>query len=235
MVATPPGDYGSAHILITAHGSMPGGDVWSCGLRTIAASLTSEAVIVYARHCLKMWVAFFSPDVVGIGGINPVDVTLAGVTVRQLSVSGVTVVQAEAAPSAAVHGAGAAPQSAPNQTALALTLRTSVAGRHGKGRIYIPALQMPMLHTGRATLSMCAAVGVEAGKLLERLGGALLDLNDGGSPPAIWRTAVQSRTSGQPGAPITGVEVGDVLDTIRRRRGSLREVYSHVDVAEPSV
>ena len=237
------GPFGSPHLLLTAHGSMPGGESWSCGLRTVAATPDASVMQLYADYVAKCWQRFWGAALQGPASINPGTVTFAGVTVRALSAAGVTVHQAEGLPTAPTGGANST-QSAPNQCTLAITLHTGLAGRHGKGRIYIPCLSPGVLQLGQMNSGTVQALASQAGELLNDLNtghsatvtDGTVHVEDNGLgpfPATLWQIAVQSRTSGLPGAPVQLVSVGTVIDTMRSRRKGLKETYEPAPITPP--
>lgn len=227
MVATPPGDYGEAHALFTAHGGLPGGEKWSCGLRTdsvIPGGTDMQALANYAAECwtVAMGSAF------GLAAFNPPTVTMLGVTLRNIDIHGVTTSMFEGLPGANPVGVGT--QTAPDQIACVVTLKTTMAGRHGKGRIFFPMLAQNPDVSGNLTVSNQEQVAAAMANLIGNLNGVGLH-KPGGEPAGLgFFIAVQSRTSHLPGAVVNQVSVGSVLDTQRRRRKKKIELYSSAAV-----
>lgn len=103
----------------------------------------------------------------------------------------------------------------PPQVALAVTLRTAQRrGRASSGRFYIPKLGGAIGTDGRLAAAQALQVATVATTFLNDLNTAL----DG-----IGRVAVASDIGTGAINPVTHVEVGRVLDTIRSRRRSLDE------------
>jgi hypothetical protein len=216
---------------------MPGGDQWSCGLRTLAhePGLTNVQGNALALAAANRWKAFANSvggsKVFAPNGTNTF-ATIEGVTVRELNNNGVTVAQYEAAPSTAGTNNGAMTSVLPNQCSLVVTLLTARAGRTGKGRIYLPAAGFVLNTAGRiATADIAVLVPV----IKTMLDGLNTDLN--AQMPGV-KLAVQSAVAAAIQWPWTGTEgayvgaainsfrVGDVVDTQRRRRASLIEAYT---------
>jgi hypothetical protein len=100
----------------------------------------------------------------------------------------------------------------PNQCALAVSLRSAINTRSGRGRMYLPA-------TG-------ATVDATTGKMTNSL-----------ATIASTTAALMASTQGQIASetqaisrPVVRVSVGDVVDTIRARRNRLVEAYTNANV-----
>lgn len=132
---------------------------------------------------------------------------------------GVMTMAAEFVPPAPIVGAGG--PNKPYQTALCASLRTGKPGRSYRGRLYFPALAIAVSSTDArispvlsTTLSdqiagWLTAVGIE-GSFLGRTR----------AEPCIVSQVKQERTT------VQTVAIGNVLDTQRRRRDSLVELYT---------
>lgn len=117
----------------------------------------------------------------------------------------------------------------PAQCAVVLSLRSDRPGATGRGRLYWPALGTSLVTT---TLRLAAAdvtavsqaAVVYMTNIQDALRGALMP-----SPAALGtiRLCVVSRRSGTR-TDINRIQVGDVIDTQRRRRDALPEVYHSV-------
>ena len=124
----------------------------------------------------------------------------------------------------------AAPQGTTAQTypqnTVVVSLTTDVSrGKASRGRIYPPTGQIVMATGGRLDQASCQLMANSAATLLTDLANQPgIDLNNP-------RVCVASDL-GEPGPVnvVTGVEVGNVIDTQRRRRNALREIYSAATV-----
>lgn len=222
-MATP---FSSAHILYTFSGGMPGGDIWNFGLRTAAVSTVSEEdLFAMAGQAGQDFISATTAAPNGLFRLNPTTLTFTSVVARHVTALGVTDVQGAAANfSQAGYAAG---QLQPNQTALVATLLTPKAGRSGKGRIYLPMLALGGLLDDRMT-------GATQSDLAQQMSGFLSAMNQISTPTAgPFRIAVQSRKGAGIPAPVTGVSIGDVLDTQRRRRNKVKENYQIRSVSGP--
>ncbi len=112
------------------------------------------------------------------------------------------------------------------QTALVLSLRSNVPGSRGRGRLYWPALNGPLdgdtfriSETNRNAIALAAATYLK--DIQDILTGNLF-------PPgslSFHRLCIVSPTTGTR-TDVSRIEVGDVLDTQRRRRDKLVETFS---------
>lgn len=216
------------HVLFSFHGALPGGEIWSCGLRTTRADADIDLTVF---QNLTLGAAnLFGAMISGLGLNWAAPVTFAGVTARSLNERGVTVRLAESAPAAAAVGTGTL--ALPNQCAMAITLLTARAGRTGKGRIYLPTLSSNAVGAdGRigAGLPLTFANAVET--LINGLNTGLEVLVE--TPLIGVQSGSESANTegGYDGAAVTAVSVGNVFDTQRRRRSSIIETYTTVPVA----
>lgn len=230
------------HILMTAHGTMPGGEIWSCGLRSYwtPTNLSPESGQTLANNVAERWGVFRDTAssgslLFGQGVTNSAHVV--GCTVRELNNFGVTISQYEGSPTTP-ELTGASPAFAPNQSALCVTLITARAGRTGKGRFYLPCLKLGS-DTLNSQVSTTALTAITA-SVKTLLDGINVDLAAAFGGPL--RIAVQSPKAsevllGDPvnpdyhGADVIAFKIGSVIDTQRRRRASLNETYSTAALA----
>lgn len=120
---------------------------------------------------------------------------------------------ADAGVAAITGGAGTGGTAHPNQVALAVSLRTAINNRTGRGRFYIPCNGAAMTAgTGKINKTTLTLATVTAGLMAYCLG------------------QVASETQ-QISRPVVQVKVGDVPDTIRARRAGLVETYSSANVS----
>ena len=233
MVYTP-GPFDREHGYIQWGGSLPGGETWSCGVRVAATEgidvpnwLLLNAGWDYEalnQHYADVISAFHaSPEAqisaravlefVKFNGIGKDGRYLEQLTheVTFLGVDG------------GVGGAGPHPA---NQICMVVSLLTGFSrGPAHRGRFYLP---MPAMAPG-----VTGMVGEgERNVLSSRARDLIVDLSDvpGSDTASSPGVVVMSRKLGAPTTRrVTGVAVGRVLDTQRRRRRSLPEAYnSHI-------
>lgn len=109
----------------------------------------------------------------------------------------------------------------PFQVALCISLVTARSGPEGKGRFYLPGPNVQLETDGRISAAAATSHATSAAAFL-----GAVDLAIAGSGGASGNPVVASSKGFL--SPVTGVRVGRVLDTQRRRRGDLAEGYSAV-------
>lgn len=107
--------------------------------------------------------------------------------------------------------------SLPPQCSIAVTLRTALATRAGRGRIYLPPFSLDEVSSGRLGGTTQGLVRTAVKGMYDTL------ISDGHTPVLYGRTAHTV-------TPITTLAVGDVYDTQRRRRDSYVESYVSVAI-----
>lgn len=98
----------------------------------------------------------------------------------------------------------------PFQCAPVVTLRTSVLSRAGRGRFYAPSLAVDQVAAGRMTTAARDTLADAAEAMVQGLTSA-------GGTLVIYHRSTGTTT------PVTSLDVGDVIDTQRRRRNKLVE------------
>lgn len=230
-------NFSSEHLLYTFHGSLPGGESWSFGLRTQAATPTVDQMQPLADWAAESLERVLTTPLLGQTFNSGTIYT--GVTLRKLNVAGLTEMLAEAAP---VDGpkAGTGNQPLPNQCAMAVTLLTALAGRHGKGRVYWPATALNVNPAdGRIGVNATQPIADAFALMIQNISGQPEGRSETGmtrtKPTALYRIAVQSRTPGFGPSVVTRVACGNVMDTIRGRRKGLKESYAYTAVETPEI
>lgn len=118
----------------------------------------------------------------------------------------------------------------PPQVSLCATLTSAkVRGWGSKGRMYLPGVNAPLLSDGH--INSTTVLGI-VGKLKTFLDGVNASV-DVTLPVALNAAATFSGTAihGNGIFPVTGVKIGNVYDTQRRRRNQLVESYQAVALA----
>jgi hypothetical protein len=215
---------------------MPGGDNWTCTLRSyhVGSFLSVASGNDLALAAANRWVTFRNTQLQLFGGTPGMHAHVDGVTLREITDGGVTAAQYEKAPTTS-HVATAQAQSMPNQCALAISLLTDRAGRTGKGRVYLPCLAVTPtnLENGQLTTSggNLTTIAVDFKTMIDGLNtdltthfGSALKLAVL-SPTAAKQVFDDDSLADYNGAVITSIRVGTGIDTQRRRRASLKEIY----------
>jgi|EndMetStandDraft_3_1072993.scaffolds.fasta_scaffold85035_2 hypothetical protein len=212
-----PGNFDSSHLYLQWGGKLPGSEVWSCGLRmaiTDAGGASNDPAGMIAA--VTAAVQAFHVDVrtqisprallsfVKLNYIDPTGHYAEDTTYQSLL--------------ADIPGGGTVGLTPPNQVAWAVSLVTGYSrGPAHRGRFFIPLPTVPIDVDGRVTTGTRAPLAASA----EALRVALNAVDAG------YKVAVFSRKLGAPAHRlVTGVQVGRVLDTQRRRRNKLAEAYA---------
>lgn len=176
------------------------GEVWSFGLHTTGSLTVSAAETAWATAVGGFWAATDSIFAAEVAATATTTAELDQATGKQLT-------RVETG-SSLVGTATTA--SLPYQCAPAVSLRTNLATRAGRGRFYAPSLAVEFVAAGKMTSIAQTAL----------LDGAVDMLN---SLTASGLTAVLYGRTTHATQEVTRVDVGDVIDTQRRRRNKLVE------------
>lgn len=117
-----------------------------------------------------------------------------------------------------VAGAGSATM--PAETSVAVTMRTPILGRRGRGRVYVPGLSSTALDpagTVESTAAQIFGTGVST---------FITDVRDNMGGVQLYRVIVTSAKSQRYVLPLT-VSVGNLFDVQRRRQAQVDETYLH--------
>lgn len=211
------GPFSSDHIYVQWGGTLPGGEIFSCGLRVAPDASTASMPDVTDAES----------DAVGaiIGTYHGAPDTLvnqnAVLTYVKTNVIGTDGKYKfsdthEYVPIGIPGGGGSNPLY-PNQVAIAVSLLTDFTrGPAHRGRFYLPIPSIVVQSDGKITAADANRIRATTLTMINALPGALVGMN----------ASVMSRKSGAPARrTITNVQVGRVLDTQRRRRNALTESY----------
>lgn len=212
-----PGPFIAPHLYVQWGGTLPGNDIWSCGLRmspinsgtvdSAASMLDGVSAAISAFHAGTTGMQIDSRAI-----LNHVKVNAIGTDGKYMLPTTNEKVLAN------VPGGISTSTGFPNQIALAITLATAVSrGPAHKGRFYVPLPAYTVGSDGRIGKTYSDNAKAAANTLIT----ALNAVN------ANMKVAVYSRKIGAPAQRlVTGALVGRVLDTQRRRRNALVEDYS---------
>lgn len=183
-----------------ASGSSPG-EVWTFTLHTSGAGSLASAQSTWESATGALWTgqldALISADVV------MTEVSTASLdeeTGGQISRLSVGVDR----PGVAVG------EMLPFQCAVAISTRSNLATRSGRGRFYLPPLAEGNTAAGRLSTSAQAGIVTAVNQFFSAL-------DTGGLEPVLLNRTTLVQT------PITQFDVGDIIDTQRRRRNGLIE------------
>lgn len=207
--------YANPHLLLAFSGTLPGSEVWSCGIRAKSTLGYNQAEAdALGAAVVAAWSTFWAVSANAIGTTAFFD----KLALRALDETGVTLDLNEYFPVAPV--AGASTVSKPNQCAIVVTTLTNTPSRRGRGRFYIPSLGTSTMSAGRMAVTQRDSIATTAKTCLDAINSALTTFE------ATAELAVESNVGAGQESAITGLRVGDVIDTQRRRRDGLVESYT---------
>jgi hypothetical protein len=189
-------------------GTTPDG-TWSFGVWTTNTGDDAAAALSkFQTAVAAMWAS-------GIDAFISDQVSYTGQKVVTVDIStGKQITRADGAVTDAGADTG---ETLPPQVALAVTLRTALATRAGRGRIYLPPFAVSQMSTGRFNAT-------SKGTTLTAVKGMFDTLIADGHTPVLYHRTAHSTT------PLTTLALGDVFDTQRRRRDSYVESYTSTAV-----
>lgn len=183
-----------------ASGITPG-EVWTFSLYTDSQQSLAAAQSQWELALGTLWTG-------GLDAlINPAVVLTSASTAEITVATGNQTTRVEGALNLPGVAAGAM---LPFQCATAVSLRTVFATRRGRGRFFLPPLAVGAIAGGRLTT---AAQTTIADKVQEMM----LFLQSGSQTPVVYSRASRAAIT------VTSIDVGDVIDTQRRRRNKLVE------------
>lgn len=182
---------------------------WSFTLHTDSANDLATANTRMVTAVEAMWTGKLDADV------------STGVIVTEVSTASLTVATGQQISRviADVNLPGAsATQSLPAQCATAISLTTPLATRAGRGRFYLPPLRVSAVASGRLAGGTIANIVTSIEAFFASL--------DGGTPltPVLYSRTTHLTTN------VTGANVGDVIDTQRRRRNKMIEMRTPITI-----
>lgn len=161
---------------------------------------------------------------------NPASVVVTGVRLEGRQNDGTILGASESQLTTPGAGTGTG-TSHPPQTAIVLSMRSNTPGQSGRGRLYWPALSVDLDSNFQVFDPSPADLATAWQGYLTAIAGIIRD-NAGLFPWTTVSLAVASITKLSQ-ARVTRLEVGNVLDTQRRRRSGLVEAYSVVPFPAP--
>lgn len=202
---------------ISLQGLLPSGEVWSVN-PVFRIAPESGPVDFEEAAAVAAAVNGVTPGL-GMRSTMSTGTTLTGCRVEARTFDGALEALADATRGAAIAGTGGS--SHPSQTSVVLSLRTSIPGGSGRGRLYWPATGMGIdAGTLRPTAGAISTFLTDARTYFVGLNGAVRVTFPGAVGLSVW-----SRTRGT-SQPVNKLLAGDVLDTQRRRRDAYQEAYA---------
>lgn len=220
-----------AHLQVVVLGGSPDGETWSNSFRFSQVQASSMGPSHGRNDIVDIETLQAVADEVAAlqtGNVYPTPLraglsaalSIYGIRVNAISDSGTLVAAAEHVKATPAAGQGTATR--PLQVALCVTLNSGAAfGRHYRGRVFFPALAGPAISSATLRVSPTDRQNL-AGALATLLSEVAAVINGHLIGVLEYVPVVYSRSTGQLLA-LRNISVGDVLDTQRRRRDSLRE------------
>lgn len=211
-----------SYFRVSILGTLPTGEVWSVNpvydpTSEVGWIINQPAIDAAALSIANRSVPTELRQLMSLGAVR----TGARVEVRNDATDALEYISVQGS---STPSAGTTPLALPLQSALVASIRTNTPGGSGRGRIYWPALGATLTTNGRLNVPTATTVltGIKA-----YLAGIEADLEAQfvGVP---FNLAVRSKTTHTtPHA--TRIQVGDVIDTQRRRRDAQPETYTSVN------
>lgn len=195
-------------------GAMPSGEVWSVNpVFSVGGDFGTPVTAIQAQTIATAIAAIAVPT--GLVQIMNTATTVTGCRVEARSLAGILESQAEAVKASPTAGTGAGNH--PFQTSVVLSLRSATPGASGRGRLYWPATGANVTASTLRTAAGQNATTVAAAKTLLSGMETAIEATLTGVSLCVWSRKLLNLF------PITQLQVGDVLDTQRRRRDTLIE------------
>lgn len=210
-------------IRCSINGAMPSGEVWSVNpvfALSVGSVVTGTELAAAAAAINGLTIPTTIRSSMSAG------TTFTGVRLEARNFDGELEAQAEAVRGTPV--AGSSSVTLPFQAAAVLSLRSLAGGARGRGRLYWPLTGMVLVSTTSRILGTTVTSLLTAFE--EYLGFIESSIND--NIDETVRLAVWSRT-GQSASSVSRLQMGDVMDTQRRRRDAVTESYSEIAYAPP--
>jgi len=196
-----------------AFGHLEGGEIFNFGIHVEA--VTGQAAVIsidFASAVTDLWSGTNTPAG-NITALYAPSIGVDGVQVDELDDLGKNVSQGRT--SLALVGTGTG-EPLPPQNAIAVSLRTDLPTRAGRGRFFLPSPVVSTVLDQR--LDSTAQTDILNGSLA-----LLQDMAGHGWTPVVYHRANNRTTFVGTGDTIVSVDVGDVFDNQRRRRNKLVE------------
>lgn len=223
--------YSKPHYYVTVGGRLGTYDIWQCGVRYPVAGGDDAAALQanVPNVSLSDMYDDLLPYITNTGTNTQLAtfVHYDWLKVAVIDTDGQYAGDAHTFTSGTAHGGVNGSGGHPYQVSLVATLWTGeVLGKGNYGRIYLPAPTTPIGPTGAMFAADTATI---AGWIKDALNGWAGELSTVEVPNAY--PAVMGAGTPPSHKPVTHVRVGGVMDTQRRRRNQIPEIYSDVTLA----
>lgn len=211
--------YGQQHFYLTFGGTLPGPEIWQCGVRFVRQDL--DPVLVNTLGTISLSDIFDDVAALAWDSASPsfstnVDTILKWVKLAMIGQDGQYLDEPDYHEDAGRAGI-AGPARPWNQDALCVSLRSGeTLGKANYGRFYLPtpSYARPANATGIPTAT-AEAVAVGCAVMLEAIQGEISTVDQAVAPAILSRSGVTKF--------VRQVAVGTVIDTQRRRRNAVAE------------
>lgn len=183
-----------------ASGTFPG-EQWTFTLHTAGLGSLTSAQTTWEGATGAIWTGQYD-------ALVPPEVVMTEVTTASLDET--TGGQISRLSTGVTRPGVAVAEMLPFQCSVAVSTRSDLATRSGRGRFYLPALAEGNTASGRLSSTAQAAIVTAANQFFS-------SLDTGGLNPVLLNRTTLVQT------PITQFDVGDIIDTQRRRRNGLIE------------
>lgn len=201
---------------VSIRGALPGGEVWSVNPCWEVNGQVGDIVTAGQAQTLATAIANVAYPTALTQAMSA-GTTVSSIRVEGRRLDGALEVQAEAALLGLTNGTGA--QAHPYQTAIVLSLRTPGVGASSRGRMYWPATAQSLdATTLRLTTSNANSLLTGFKTFLSGVETAIhVTLPEANL--TVWSRSTQNFHN------VNGLQLGNILDTQRRRRDRLIEGY----------
>lgn len=183
------------------------GEIWSFGIHTLGNLTASAAESAWSTAAGLFWTSAGPLFATEVAATSTATAELDQATGKQLT---------RVETGSSLVGT-AVSESLPYQCAPVVSTRTNLATRAGRGRFYAPSLAVEFVANGKMTATAQSALLDGAEAMVNSLTGA-------GLTTVLYSRSLHTTQE------VTRIDVGDVIDTQRRRRNKLVESRVSVNV-----
>jgi hypothetical protein len=206
-----------------------GAEIWTCGFylgheaQNAPVPSQANADAIGAR-----WQTFFTSASVGISHA----VSCTALKVSRLGTDGKTILSNTQYHNYTTPLVGGGLRNIPPQVALAVSFKSGIArGPGANGRMYLPQPAFDVQSTGHLNSADIGPLMTAAKTLFDGINSDMSAIT--GGPVYLINASKGNAAKGEApvNSKIVSIRIGDVVDTIQRRRDHLREVYQTLALA----
>lgn len=213
------------YVKVTIAGRMDGNEIWNTSASYNIVGVGSHIIsFEMAQSIANRLVANITAAKIPLPlkALLSTSASIAGWRVDGYDDNEVNTAQGYASYASAVQGTANAAKTP--QDAVVFSLRTNHAGRNGRGRMYWPAFGAVLGAYWKLSVPTPAETALGAATLLDLIGDQINAELAANSLTETVELCVRSRTD-KASYRVSSIQVGDILDTQRRRRNKLIEAY----------